>query len=117
MLFLPESGFSTGTISDANCVLGNGGPAWMTRPYSEDLRELALALARADAGETVRSIAEARTSVHRVCEVEESAAGNRRRFARQHRRSQEAGSVGHQRRLAAQTHSLWTIHFAEADPR
>jgi len=29
----------------------------MTRPYSEDLRELALA--RADAGETVRSIAEA----------------------------------------------------------
>jgi len=33
------------------------GPAWMTRPYSEDLRELALA--RADAGETVRSIAEA----------------------------------------------------------
>ena len=33
------------------------GPAWMTRPYSEDLRELALA--RADAGEAVRSIAEA----------------------------------------------------------
>jgi putative transposase len=32
-------------------------PAWMTRPYSEDLRERALA--RADAGETVRSIAEA----------------------------------------------------------
>jgi len=33
------------------------GPAWMTRPYSEDIRERALA--RADAGETVRSIAEA----------------------------------------------------------
>ncbi|WP_414644628.1 helix-turn-helix domain-containing protein, partial [Bradyrhizobium sp.] len=30
--------------------------AWMTRPYSEDIRERALA--RADAGETVRSIAE-----------------------------------------------------------
>jgi len=33
------------------------GPAWMTRPYSEDIRERALR--RADAGETVRSIAEA----------------------------------------------------------
>ena len=33
------------------------GPAWMTRPFSEDIRERALA--RADAGETVRSIAEA----------------------------------------------------------
>ncbi|MVT55986.1 helix-turn-helix domain-containing protein [Bradyrhizobium yuanmingense] len=33
------------------------GASMMTRPYSEDLRELALA--RADAGETVRSIAEA----------------------------------------------------------
>jgi transposase len=32
-------------------------PAWMTRPYSKDIRERALA--RADAGETVRSIAEA----------------------------------------------------------
>ena len=32
------------------------GPAWMTRPYSEDIRERALA--RADSGETVRSIAE-----------------------------------------------------------
>jgi putative transposase len=33
------------------------GPAWMTRPYSEDLRERALA--RADAGESVRAIAAA----------------------------------------------------------
>src|SRR6478752_2555758 len=31
-------------------------PAWMTRPHSEDIRERALA--RADAGETVRSIAQ-----------------------------------------------------------
>ena len=33
------------------------GPAWMTRPYSEDIRERALV--RSDAGETVRAIAEA----------------------------------------------------------
>ena len=32
-------------------------PAWMTRPYSEDLRERALA--RFEAGETIRSIGEA----------------------------------------------------------
>jgi len=34
-----------------------GRPAWMTRPYSEDLRQRALA--RFDAGETIRSIGEA----------------------------------------------------------
>ena len=43
-------------VSDSKSLLA-GRPAWMTNPYSEDLRERALA--RADAGETVRSIAEA----------------------------------------------------------
>lgn len=38
-------------------MLESGGPAWMTRPYLEGICERALA--RADAGETVRSIAEA----------------------------------------------------------
>jgi hypothetical protein len=50
--FLSESGFPLGIISDSS-----SGPAWMTRPYSEHVRERALI--RADAGETVRSIAEA----------------------------------------------------------
>src|SRR4029077_2479011 len=35
----------------------SGGPAWMTRPYSEDLRERALM--RSDAGDTDRMIAQA----------------------------------------------------------
>ncbi|MET4323931.1 hypothetical protein ABIC02_007723 [Bradyrhizobium sp. RT5a] len=43
------------TISDSNFMLGIGGPAWMMRPYSQVLHELAPA--RADAGETVRSVA------------------------------------------------------------
>ncbi|MGY4425562.1 hypothetical protein ACVWY2_008011 [Bradyrhizobium sp. JR6.1] len=90
------------------------GPAWMTRPYSEDLRELALA--RADAGETVRSIAEAlQISPSCVTKWKNLRRETRRRFSRQDRRSQEAGSVRHQCRLAAQTHSLRPIHFAEAD--
>jgi hypothetical protein len=47
----------------------------MTRPYSEDIRERALA--RADAGETVRSIAEALQISPSLCdEVEESEAGD-----------------------------------------
>jgi putative transposase len=44
-----------GFLIQASCW--ERGPAWMTRPYSEDIRERALA--RADAGDTVRSIAEA----------------------------------------------------------
>src|ERR1700741_739623 len=55
-LFLTESGFPRGLVSDSNSMLGRR-PAWMTNPYSEDLQERALR--RADAGETVRSIAEA----------------------------------------------------------
>src|ERR1700741_1332291 len=55
-LFLTEPGFPRGLVSDSNSMLGRR-PAWMTNPYSEDLRERALR--RADAGETVRSIAEA----------------------------------------------------------
>jgi len=41
---------------DSRCWRGRR-PAWMTRPYSEDLRERALA--RFEAGETIRSIGEA----------------------------------------------------------
>jgi putative transposase len=53
---LTESGFPRGRLSDSRSMLGER-PAWMTNPYSEDLRERALA--RADAGETVRTIAAA----------------------------------------------------------
>lgn len=48
-------------------------------------------------------------------EVEESAAGDWRRFARRDGQSQEAGFVRGQCRLAAQAHSLGAIHLAEVD--
>ena len=86
----------------------------MTRPYSEDIRERALA--RADAGETVRSIAEAlRISPSCVTKWKNLRRETGGRCARQDRWSQEAGSVRRQCRLAAQAHSLGTIHFAQAD--
>ena len=86
----------------------------MTRPYSEDIRERALA--RADAGETVRSIAEA-LQISPSCVTKWK---NLRRDtgsfgARQDRRPQEAGSVGRQCRLAAQAHSLRAIHLTQVD--
>jgi putative transposase len=60
----------------------------VTQPYSEDLRERALA--RADAGETVRSIAEAL----RISPSCISAARDREPKAGQDERPQEAYSVG-----------------------
>src|SRR3954464_12703569 len=47
--------------------------------------------------------------------MEESEAGDWRRFARQDRWSQEAGSVRRQCRLAAQARSLGAIYLAQAD--
>src|SRR3984957_2436206 len=52
--FLTESGFPNRLSSDSRCA--SGGLA-MTRPYSEDLRERAVA--RFEAGETIRSIGKA----------------------------------------------------------
>ena len=46
-----------GAGCDASCLLEGGRPAWMTRPYSADLRERALA--RSEAGERDRVIAQA----------------------------------------------------------
>src|SRR3984885_4841256 len=51
---LTESGFPNRLSSDSRCVSGGLG---MTRPYSEDLRERAVA--RFEAGETIRSIGKA----------------------------------------------------------
>src|ERR1700747_1421746 len=57
MLFFTGIGIPRGGNFLFKLHAGEWRPAWMTRPYSEDIRERALA--RADAGETVRSIAEA----------------------------------------------------------
>ncbi|MCK1587755.1 helix-turn-helix domain-containing protein, partial [Bradyrhizobium sp. 169] len=60
----------------------------MTRPYSEDLRERALA--RADAGETVRSIAEA-LQISPSCVTKWKNLRRETGGVRQDRWSQEAG--------------------------
>jgi len=88
-------------------------PAWMTRPYSEDIRERALA--RADAGETVRSIAEA-LQISPSCVTKWK---NLRRATGSVSPgkigSQEAGSVRRQCRLATEAYSLGPLHLAQAD--
>jgi len=88
----------------------------MTRPYSEDIRERALA--RADAGETVRSIAAA-------LQISPSCVTKWKNLRR------ETGGVspgkigGHKKpvlsganaRLAAEAHSLGAVHLAQAGGR
>ena len=87
----------------------------MTRPYSEDIRERALA--RADAGGDGSFDCRSATDQSLLRdEVEESAARYRGPVAWQDRRPQETGSVECQCRLAAQAHSLGAIHLAQADP-
>jgi putative transposase len=73
-------------------------PAWMTRPYSEDLRERALA--RFESGETIRSIGEA-LGISPSC------------VSKWRRRKQETGSLspgqigGHKPRMLSGASADW----------
>src|SRR5207245_2866281 len=86
----------------------------MTRPYSEDIRERALA--RADAGETVCSIAAALrispSCVTKWKNLRRETGGLSPGKIGGHK---EAGAVRRQCRLASQAHSLGAIHLAQAD--
>ena len=106
--FLTESGFPNRLSSDSRCA--SGGLA-MTRPYSEDLRERAVA--RFEAGETIRSIGKA-FGVDPVLRAEMGEAAGADRFgcAGCDRRAQAAHALGRRRRLAASSSSLRSVHDA-----
>ena len=86
----------------------------MTRPYSEDIRERALA--RADAGETVRSIAEelqiSPSCVTKWKNLRRETGGISPGKIGGHKKRVLSGG---QRRLAAQAHSLGAIYLAQVD--
>src|SRR6478672_529707 len=73
-------------------------PAWMTRPHSEDIRERALA--RADAGETVRSIAQ-------VLRISPSCVSKWKKL-RQQTGGVAPGKIGgHKKRTLSGAHAEW----------
>jgi putative transposase len=82
-------------------------PAWMTRPYSEDLRERALA--RFESGETIRSIGEA-LGISPSC------------VSKWRRRKQETGSLspgqigGHKPRMLSGASADWLRKRCRSGP-
>ena len=94
--------------SDSRCA--SGGLA-MTRPYSQDLRERAVA--RFEAGETIRSIGKA-FGVDPSCvpKMGEAAARDRFGCAGCDRGAQAAHALGRRRRLAASSSPFRSVHDA-----
>ena len=88
----------------------------MTRPYSQDLRERALA--RYEAGETIRSIGAALRDQSLLCiEVVQAQARDRHPRPRPDRRAQEAGAVGGLRGLARAARAHGAVHPARSGGR
>jgi len=79
----------------------------MTNPYSEDLRERALA--RADAGETVRSIAEA-------LQISPSCISKWKKLRRETGELKPGKMNGHKKRTLSGTNADWLRHRIRSGP-